>query len=74
VSPDPSEESRRPDASGAAPRAARRSRSVLDEVFGDVLPDATRQELRDRETGESDAGDASGREDELRRDVPPHHG
>jgi hypothetical protein len=47
---------------------------VLDEVFGDVLPDATRDDVRDREPDESDGGGATRREDELRRNVPPHHG
>jgi hypothetical protein len=38
------------------------------EVFGDVLPDQTRDD-RDLDEPPSDA-----RDDELRRDVPPHHG
>jgi hypothetical protein len=43
---------------------ARRER--LDRVFGDVLPDATRDERST--TPEPD------QDDELRRNVPPHHG
>jgi hypothetical protein len=53
----------------AAERARRRAR-----VFGDVLPESTRD---DRD----DTGEASGRggtdhdaEEWLRRQVPPHHG
>lgn len=42
-------------------------RARLDRVFGDVLPDTTRDER-------SDGGGCGGRDDELRRDVPPHHG
>jgi hypothetical protein len=38
------------------------------EVFGDVLPDQTSDE-RDLEHAPGD-----GRDDELRREVPPHHG
>ncbi|UZJ24108.1 hypothetical protein RHODO2019_13170 [Rhodococcus antarcticus] len=43
-------------------------RERLDRVFGDVLPETTSDER-----GE-DTGSAQGRDDELRRDVPPHHG
>lgn len=56
------------------------SKRVLDRVFGDVLPDTTRD---DRLTG-SDAGrgdDSASevaasrrRDEELLREVPPHHG
>ena len=41
----------------------------LDEVFGDVLPDTT----RDEQTGDRGATQDSSRDDELRREVPPHH-
>jgi hypothetical protein len=44
------------------------SRRRRAEVFGDVLPDQARDD-RDPEGPASDA-----RDDELRRDVPPHHG
>ncbi len=43
-------------------------RARLDRVFGDVLPETTSDD-RDEDTGPAQA-----REDELRRDVPPHHG
>ena len=39
----------------------------LDRVFGDVLPERTGDERDDGRV-------ASGRDDELSRDVPPHHG
>jgi hypothetical protein len=58
----------------------RRPKSALDEVFGDVLPDTTRDDRIDDETGWADSGDLreadaqARREAELRRDVPPHHG
>lgn len=48
-------------------RAAARRR--LAEVFGDVLPSTTGDEADPSE----DAGSASRRDDELRREVPPHH-
>lgn len=48
-----------------AQRGARRR--VLDRVFGDVLPDTTRDDRADR-----DRPDGS-RDDDLLRDVPPHH-
>lgn len=55
-------------ATTAAERAARARR--LAEVFGDVLPDQTRDE---REVSEARDDDRSG-EERLRREVPPHHG
>lgn len=42
------------------------TRRRLDEVFGDVLPDSTRDERSDRPD--------EGRDDALLDDVPPHHG
>ena len=41
-------------------------RERLDRVFGDVLPDATRDERSSPSELNSD--------EELRRNVPPHHG
>jgi len=55
----------RPDAPAAVPRKPP-DRRRLDDVFGDVLPDPTRDERPEL----SDQG----RDDELLRDVPPHHG
>lgn len=52
-----------------AERAARRRRAA--ELLGDLLPDTTSDE-RDTGWGESTAD--SSRDDELRRDVPPHYG
>lgn len=48
-------------------RAERRRR--LAEVFGDVLPEETRDD-----TADPQARDDDGAEDWLRRQVPPHHG
>lgn len=45
--------------------AARRAR--LDRVFGDVLPEIQRDER-------GSAQDERASEEELRRNVPPHHG
>ncbi|MBA3232581.1 MAG: hypothetical protein H0T17_01325, partial [Propionibacteriales bacterium] len=39
---------------------------VLDTVFGDVLPDTTQDEYDDRP--------GASRDEDLRSDVPPHHG
>jgi hypothetical protein len=47
---------------------ARRRRAAL--LLGDLLPDTTRDE-RDEGRGGTPSGS---RDDELRRDVPPHHG
>ncbi|MFL6061338.1 MAG: hypothetical protein ACJ72E_08915 [Marmoricola sp.] len=49
-----------------AERAERRRR--LAEVFGDVLPEQT----RDDKSG--DDGDLTASEEWLKRQVPPHHG
>ncbi len=40
------------------------------EVFGDVLPDSTRDE---RAPGPDVHGEEDAREQDLLRDVPPHH-
>jgi hypothetical protein len=42
-------------------------RRLLDRIFGDPLPDATTDERRDPD------GSSDRRDDDLRRDVPPHH-
>ena len=46
--------------------ATNEERERLDRVFGDVLPDATRDERGNRPEPDS--------EEELRRNIPPHHG
>ena len=57
----------RPDRQTPAMRAAerRRRRAV---VFGDVLPDQTRDE-RDPSGASTES-----RDEDIRREVPPHHG
>ncbi|MET3962592.1 hypothetical protein ABIE44_002526 [Marmoricola sp. OAE513] len=50
-----------------AERAARRRR--LAEVFGEVLPEQTRDDA-----SEGDRGDVNASEEWLKRQVPPHHG
>jgi hypothetical protein len=47
-------------------------RRRMAEVFGDPLPERTRDEMGD-EPSERDQGGA-GRDDWLRSQVPPHHG
>ena len=56
------------DALTPAERAARRRR--LAEVFGEVLPEQTRD---DADGPVVDLGGRAG-EERLRREVPPHHG
>ncbi|MFL6159377.1 MAG: hypothetical protein ACJ72D_25100 [Marmoricola sp.] len=50
----------------AAERAERRRR--LAEVFGDVLPEQTRDDIA------PESGDVAAAEEWLKRQVPPHHG
>jgi hypothetical protein len=71
---------RLPPAESADRRAAsHRSRATLDAVFGDVLPGTTRDDLDDNEPGSAPARSSTHgaaearRDDELRRNVPPHH-
>lgn len=58
---------------------ANRSKAALDKVFGDVLPAGTRDDLDDPDSAGGGPGARSGRaaearrDDELRRNVPPHH-
>ena len=51
------------------PREREERRRRLAEVFGDVLPEQTRDDT-DAETG----GRGGSNEEWLRRQVPPHHG
>ncbi|MBJ8340551.1 hypothetical protein JGU71_16800 [Antrihabitans sp. YC3-6] len=44
-------------------------RALLAKVFGDVLPDVTRDERNDGDEPRSGDGD-----DWLRSQIPPHHG
>lgn len=55
------------DAARQAAEQARRRRAAL--LLGDLLPDTTRDER-----GEDGTSAGSHRDDELLRDVPPHHG
>lgn len=51
-----------------------RARRRLAEIFGDVLPESTRDD-RDEPAGGSESAGRGGdaRDAEIRRDVPPHH-
>jgi hypothetical protein len=53
------------------PETAAERRARLDRVFGDVLPETTRDE-RDPDAPRSEDPDPG--EDWLRAQVPPHHG
>jgi len=68
--PDETAPDETPDEAGTAPRAetAWERRRRLAAVFGDVLPEGTRDDRDD-----SGADEARG-EEWLRRQVPPHHG
>jgi hypothetical protein len=63
---DPADESATEAEAAALARAKRRR--TLDQIFGEVLPDAT----RDDRNPDSGSGNRA-REDEIKRDVPPHH-
>ncbi|HYO32535.1 MAG TPA: hypothetical protein VES21_06775 [Nocardioidaceae bacterium] len=57
-----------------------RSKRALDRVFGDVLPDTTRDDRLTDSDAEPESAVASDvavsrrRDEELLREVPPHHG
>jgi hypothetical protein len=55
------------------PRRRARRRRALDQVFGDVLPDVTGDDSGDSGGSRPAQGDSDARDDEIRRDVPPHH-
>ncbi|MGW0041576.1 hypothetical protein [Rhodococcus sp. NPDC003348] len=58
------------DARGAHPSRDPKVRARLARIFGEVLPETTRDERSD-----SDGAGAEASTDEwLRRQVPPHHG
>ncbi|GAA3542924.1 hypothetical protein AFL01nite_10380 [Aeromicrobium flavum] len=52
-----------------AAKRARRERAAR--LLGDLMPTTTRDE---RSEGWGDESGGTSRDDELRRDVPPHHG
>jgi hypothetical protein len=47
-----------------------RERQRLAEIFGEVLPESTRD---DQDEADQDEGAQSSRDADLLRDVPPHH-
>jgi len=51
---------------------AERRRRRRARVFGDVLPEGTRDDRGDE--GDGDRGEQDAGEEWLRRQVPPHHG
>ena len=57
------------DPSRRTPEEERARRRRLAEVFGDVLPEQTRDDA-----GGSDEREPSSNDDWLRAQVPPHHG
>ena len=59
------------DADELTPKERSRRRRRLAEMFGDVLPTQTADDV-DRPDGEHD--DARSNDEWLRRQVPPHHG
>jgi hypothetical protein len=56
----------RPVPSGQGGTLEERRRSLA-EIFGDVLPESTRDDLA------GDQPDGGSRDEQFRRDVPPHH-
>ena len=69
MSPTPDPDERAPAAATELSEAERRRRRAL--VFGDVLPDSTRDERGD---GWSEREPREGSDEWFRRQVPPHHG
>jgi hypothetical protein len=59
--------------SGADARRRARRRRALDEVFGDVVPDVTKDESADSSGRRRARDDIDPRDDDIRREVPPHH-
>jgi hypothetical protein len=51
--------------------AARRRAARLQEIFGDVVPGATTDDQR---AAAEDVRERHAADEQLRRDVPPHHG
>lgn len=51
--------------------AERRRRRRAAELLGELLPETTSDETGQ---GWGDRSGSGGRDDEMRRDVPPHHG
>ena len=66
MSDDPSDGDKGSSEDAEAERRRRRAR-----IFGDVLPETTRDDRAD--AGEREPGGETG-DDWLRRQVPPHHG
>lgn len=60
------------DTGGLARRHEAVRRRRMAEVFGDVLPDSTRDDVDDETPAER--GRTRSRDEEMLRDVPPHHG
>lgn len=56
-----------PDRDPLTPAERERRRQRLAAVFGEVLPEQTRDDRTEEDRSES-------ADDRLRRDVPPHHG
>ncbi len=69
MSPTPDPEEQPTPATHEPSEAERRRRRAL--VFGDVLPDSTRDERGD---GWSEREPREGSDEWFRRQVPPHHG
>jgi hypothetical protein len=70
----------RPDGHERSAAERERERRRLAEIFGDVLPDSTSDDLEDpsadgaRGPGRAgDGGEGNARDAEILRDVPPHH-
>lgn len=68
---EPEPDAPHPDSESPGPSEAERRRRRAS-VFGDVLPESTRDERGDEGETRRSEGDAA--EEWLRRQVPPHHG
>lgn len=56
------------------PETAAQRRARLDAIFGDTMPDTTRDEREPGEGRESPRSEAERGDAWLRAQVPPHHG
>jgi hypothetical protein len=69
---DDSERSEVPDGADRSGRSEVERRRLREKVFGEVLPDGTRDERADGWSEREPGREAD--DDWLRRQVPPHHG
>jgi hypothetical protein len=60
--------------SGSTPRELAEKRRRLAEIFGEVIPEQTADDLPGSDDGSDRRTEEKAQEDWLRSQVPPHHG